>query len=104
MGLVLAVNKVTVLFILSICIYGFCAFPIIPVIMELATRKFRKIPIYFTNTVLFVTSQLFSILLQLISGWAFDHFSSAGMAMFALITYLYLFSLYFVKDIDDEVE
>lgn len=99
-----AINKVTVLFILFICAYGFSAFPIIPVIMELSTRKFNKIPIYLTNTVLFVSSQLFSVVMQLISGWAFDHFAAAGIAMFALIAYLYAVVIYLVKDIDDDVQ
>ena len=102
--LISVINHQTMLFIVFISVFGFATFPIIPVVMELTTRKFDKIPIYFTNTVLFVSSQIFTIFLQFFSGMAFDHMKQAGIFVIIMISYLYLFIFWFLKDIDNNVK
>ena len=70
--------------------------------MELITRNFQTVPHYVTNTFLFVTSQIFTVVVQIFSGFIFDAFDSAGMIMFTIFIYFYLITLFFIKDFDKD--
>lgn len=90
-------------FFIGLSIFGTFSFPIIPTIMELATRKFNEIPIYFTNTLFFLTSQLLTIILQVISGYVFDNIQFAGTLIMSMVIYMYVVLLIPLTKIDNEI-
>ena len=94
------VNNQLTAYVVAVSVYGFVAFPMIPVTLELSTRHLNHVPIFFTNSLMFLTSQIFSVCLQVASGLLFDYYSKAGMAVFSIVISLYTLGLVFVKDLD----
>ena len=70
--------------------------------MELATRKFEKIPIYCTNTVFFTAPLLFTAILQLISQFLLDNVQNAEFLLYSLMILLYTAILVLIRRIDDD--
>lgn len=84
--------------------FGFASFPVVPVTLELMTRKFDNIPYYTTNSLMGVSSQLFSVLMQTILSRVMDwNPHNGGLAVVLVIMYLLITSLLFVKGIDGDV-
>jgi hypothetical protein len=91
-------------YLLAASAFGFATFPVVPVSLELMTRKFSNIPYYTTNSLMGVCSQLFSVLMQSILGmvmvWCPDN---GGLVVVVVILYLLMASYWFVKGIDNDV-
>jgi hypothetical protein len=83
---------------------GFASFPVLPVILELLTRKFDNIPFHVTNTVLFVASQLFSVFMQTIFGLVMDNSADGGVIVVICIILMLTSTLYFIRYIDNNVD
>lgn len=85
-------------------IFGLASFPVMPVLLELLTRKFDNIPYHVSNTVLFVSSQIFSVLMQTILSNVFDAFPvTAGVICVVVILYMMITMFAFLKDVDNDV-
>jgi hypothetical protein len=92
-------------FMIGAAAFGVASFPVLPVMLELLTRKFENIPFHVTNTVMFVTSQLFSVIMQTILGRVMDSFPADG-GVIAVVSIIWMITctLFFIKDIDNHVE
>jgi hypothetical protein len=91
-------------FLVFAALFGFASFPILPVMLELLTRNFASIPFHVSNTVMFVSSQLFTVFMQTIMAKVMDEFPSDGGLLTIVAIILMLISiLIFIADIDKEV-
>ena len=92
------------LFLAGGAMFGLTSFPVMPVLLELLTRKFSNIPYHVSNTVLFVSSQIFSVIMQFVLGKVFNVFpANGGVICVVSILYMMTAMFYFLKDVDNEV-
>ena len=76
--------------------------PILASLLELITRNFSDFPYYITNTFLFVSSQIFTVIMQTCLGLFFDYCDNPSLIIMTILVYFYLLVVYLVKDIDNK--
>ena len=86
-------------YLIVVAVFGMFSFPLIPVSMELITRKFPQVPTYLTNTIIVFSSQMFTILIQF--GASATGLSSNAGVMTVIILVNYFFCFFFARKIDD---
>ena len=75
------------MYLLSMAVFGIFSLPVVPISMELITRKFTKIPNYVTNTVIVLTSQILTLLIQIIASTTEASQDPGVMALIVLTFY-----------------
>lgn len=107
-ALYLAISSLIAEFILgyfiATAVFGFATFPVVPVTLELMTRKFRNISYYSTESLMGVSSHVFSALMQTILSKVMDWDpENGGLAVSLVIMSMLLVCMLFVKGIDNDV-
>lgn len=83
-------------------LFGFFSMPVLASLLELITRNFSDFPYYITNTFLFVSSQIFTVIIQTVLGQLFDYCKNPGLIILTVLVYFYLIVIFLVKHIDDK--
>lgn len=93
--------KWSVMSLACVGLFGICSFPITPITMEMMTRKFVTVPNYVTNTIMVLSSQLFTLLVQIVTSWLGVNVN--GAVMLLLVMFFFAVGFLFVRDIDHDV-
>ena len=91
-------NQLTLLYLICIVIFGICSLPLVPLVLESATRQITDVPIYFCNIVFTFSGHLTVVILGFISSLLFEYTKYGEILSVVIITYMYLFSLFFIRD------
>lgn len=97
------------LYVACSAFYALGSFPMTPVLLELITRKFDNIPLHISNTLLYVISQIFTVIMQQIisaigKNYPENEPNDSGAITFDIIIFIIVLMLPFIARMDDDVK